>query len=153
MVGYFTIRDSLIRDNVGNGVWCDIGCGGPNSGTFLVEDNVIRNNTRQGIHYELANSYAVIRNNLVQTNNTDDEGYRGGISITSSRNAEVYGNTLGGNKRYGIDVRNDRRVNCGDPTRNCGYPVDNILIRDNILNGDALTGCDVVGVTCSRNGS
>ncbi|HSL10598.1 MAG TPA: right-handed parallel beta-helix repeat-containing protein, partial [Actinomycetota bacterium] len=46
--GGFTLRDSSVHDNLGNGVWCDVQC----IGTFLIEGNTIEGNTRKGVLYE-----------------------------------------------------------------------------------------------------
>jgi parallel beta-helix repeat protein len=58
----YTIRDSCVHDNFGNGIW--VGAGG----SFTVTDNVVVNNTGNGIRYENGTGEAQILRNLVQNN-------------------------------------------------------------------------------------
>ena len=41
----FTILNSYVADNIGSGIWCDVGCRG---GTWTVEGNTVISNTREG---------------------------------------------------------------------------------------------------------
>jgi hypothetical protein len=93
-----------------------------------------------GIHYEISQGPAVISNNVVQNNNLANEAGHGGIGIIDSKNANVLGNTLGGNKGTGIRASKDKR----------GFALTNISIHTNKLSGDELAGCGA-GVTCYGN--
>jgi hypothetical protein len=133
----FTIRDSYVHDNTGYGIWCDGGCGG---GVYEVTGNLVRDNTVDGIRYEISmNEFgALIQANVVQRNNTSlKTGGHGGIAIVSSWKAAVLENVLGGNGRFGIDFKDDNR----------GSLAGNVT-RANVLNGDKIKGCTLIGVSC-----
>jgi hypothetical protein len=123
----YTIRNSYVHDNIGIGIWCDVGCGG---GSFNVIGNTVSGNTRGGIRYEISAVPALISGNTVTNNNLINQGGHGGIEINSSKNAVVENNVLGGNGRAGI-VANGRRA----------PGLGNVTIRNNSLNGDPVGGC------------
>ena len=141
-----TVTNSYIHDNKGNGIWCDMQCG-----SFIVTGSTVTGNTGGGIFDEISEGSSVIANNIVKGNNTTNSYNLGGISVVDSKNVNIYGNTLGGNIRFGIGAAMDSRVNCGTPTSRCGYVLSNVSIHDNTPNGDALQGCSLTGVTCTRN--
>jgi hypothetical protein len=132
----YTIVGSSIHDNIGVGVWCDVGC----AGTFLVLDNVITHNVMGGVRYEISPGPAVIRGNTVTGNNLHDQGGHGGIEINSSRNVVIENNVLGGNAGAGIIANGNRSPSLGD-----------VVIRNNELAGDELSGCGD-GVVCDQGG-
>jgi hypothetical protein len=132
----FTIIDSHIHDNVGVGVWCDMGCSGS---TFEVFGNVIVNNSMGGVRYEISSVPAVIARNQVQSNNLAEAGGHGGIEINSSRNVTVQANTLGGNKGPGVIANGNRSPGIG-----------NVDVLSNVMRGDEVAGCGD-GVSCSGN--
>jgi parallel beta-helix repeat protein len=144
-VAPLTVTNSYVHDNVNSGIWCDISCG-----TYTVTGNTVTGNTGNGIFMEISQGPAVIANNVVLNNNTSGLGTKGGISVTSSKNASVYGNTVSGNKGFGIAARQDQRQNCGAPSAGCGYTLSNVVIRDN-LGADVVQGCQLAGVSCSNN--
>lgn len=133
----YTIRDSYVHDNVGNGVWVDV------SGSFVVLDNLIVRNTFSGVRYECnsaCSETATISNNTVQDNNTSHkDGDAGGIVVNSAPDGNIGFNILGGNFSAGIEVRGGRG------------PVTGNNVHDNDLNGDVLKGCNLSGVTCTNN--
>ncbi|CAN5495150.1 hypothetical protein BH20ACT23_BH20ACT23_02550 [soil metagenome] len=140
----FTINNSLVHDNNGSGIWCDVGCP-----RFVVQDNVVIDNTKNGVRFEhggntpdsvVAASSALIVRNRVQGNNSS-HGYPGaGIEVNSASNAEVAFNILGDTPDgTGISVRGSR------------YPTVNIVIHDNVMNDDRVNGCHLRGVACTRN--
>lgn len=142
-VNSMTVINSTIRDNYWAGVWCDIECN-----AFEVHDSTITGNGKAGIHYEISSGPAVVEGNTIQ-----DNGHalfpstvltrRSGMLIISSANADVYGNTFGGNNTDAVEVANDGRL----PV------VSNVKVHDNALNDDPLTGCDLSGgvVSCYDN--
>lgn len=132
----FTIKDSYVHDNIGVGIWCDVGCDG---GSFEVLGNTVENNLMGGIRYELSSLGAVITGNTVRNNNLSNKGGHGGIEINSSKNAIVEGNALGGNKGAGIIANGNRSPGLG-----------NVSIRGNVLNGDRIAGCGGT-VACGTN--
>jgi hypothetical protein len=131
----FTITGSYIHDNVGVGIWCDVGC----SGDFRAIDNVVTSNQRGGIRYETAFGPALIKANRVTANNLVGEAAHGGIEINSSRDVLVTRNTLGGNLVAGIIVGGARSPGTSD-----------VVISNNLLRGDVVAGCQQ-GVTCAAN--
>lgn len=138
------VSNNFIHDNINNGVWCDIQCG-----SYIVDHNTITGNTGNGIFMEISQGPAVIHDNLVTGNNTSGSSGKGGISITSSKNATVYNNTTGTNRGFGIAARADNRAgNCGTPNAGCGYALANILFYANTT-PDGIQGCSISGVKCT----
>jgi 3-phytase len=126
----YTIRNSYVHHNTGNGIWVDVG------GSFVVTDNVVTDNTRNGIRYENSTGFATILRNVVQRNSTSQQRPGGGIEINSADDAEVADNVLGDNFNAGIIFRGSRN------------PVSGV-VRGNVLNGDAIKGCSGSSGTCS----
>jgi 3-phytase len=127
---FYTIRNSYVHDNTGNGIWVDSG------GSFVVTDNVVTDNTRNGIRYENSTGFATILRNVVQRNSTSQQRPGGGIEINSADDAEIADNVLGDNFNAGIIFRGSRS------------PVGG-AVRGNVLNGDVIKGCDGPSGTCS----
>jgi hypothetical protein len=109
----------------------------------VIEHSTIVNNGKDGLHYEVSDVGATIRNNRIQGNNTINNAYDGGIDILQSQNALVENNVLGSNRMVEIAARWYPRTDA--------YTLNNIIIRNNALNGGALTGCGS-GVSCENNG-
>jgi hypothetical protein len=140
----YTIRDSFVHHNIGNGIWCDVTCP-----RFVVENNVVRDNSRNGIRYEhgihvsaevASKGSALIVGNLVTGSNTSRNTPGGGIEVNSASNVIIDNNTLGSTiDAAGINVRGSR------------HALSNIAIRDNTMGGDKINGCSLSGVTCLRN--
>lgn len=144
--GTMIVRGSRIRDNLGNGLWCDK-CDG---GLMLIERNVIKDNLRKGINYEISGGHdidrAVIRRNVIVRNNRERLSTAGGVAIISSQDVEIYGNTFGGNHGPGDELR---AVFVWDDDR--PFAIANVSIHHNRLRGDRLVGCALSGVTCLNN--
>jgi hypothetical protein len=132
----FRIENSYVHDNVGIGIWCDVGC---RYGSFEVYGNTVEGNTVGGIRYEVSASPAVISGNTVRGNNTMAKGGHGGIEINSSQNATVIDNVVGGNQRAGIVANGGRAPGLA-----------NVTINNNALNGDKLVGCGG-SIVCTGN--
>jgi Right handed beta helix region len=85
------IRGNTVDNNVGPGIWTDIG-----SINTLYESNVVMNNTNgAGIQDEIGYS-AIIRYNTVSYNSMPQPSWLWGcqIAIQNSQNVQVYGNTV-----------------------------------------------------------
>jgi parallel beta-helix repeat protein len=85
------MRGNHVFDNVGPGLWCDIGCR-----NVTYEDNVVERNHDAGIFHEISFG-AVIRNNTAGNNGLDadpDWFWGADILISASQGVEVTGNTL-----------------------------------------------------------
>lgn len=138
----FTIRRSYVHNNIGNGIWCDVGCEG---GIFRVKNNLVKGNTRDGIRDEWSDHdgrSSIIRNNTVIGNNFDGaKGGHGGITAVSVWHVLIEGNVLRNNGNAAIEAKDDNRGSLTD-----------VVIRDNHLGGDPLKGCGDNGCTCSGNG-
>lgn len=135
----YTILNSYVSDNIGQGIWCDVGC---TNGTWTVEGNTVLGNTQGGVRYEISDSGAVITGNLVEDNNTSNVPGLGGIEIASSGNALVQDNTAIGNGRAEI------RISAGG--RRGSVVVDDV-IEDNAVAGGRVVGCTLSGVICTGN--
>ena len=133
------IRNSYVHDNVGNGIWFDVDSGGDQ--LDVVENNVVIGNSLRGIFYEVSRGPVVIRGNVVTANNTSETPGASGIGVSSSKNVTIVGNILDRNRVWAIRANEIDR----------GYPLDAVVIRENVLNGGAIYGCDRVGVTCAAN--
>ena len=129
----FTILNSTASNNIGEGIWCDVGCTG---GTWTVEGDTVTGNTGGGIRYEISNAGAVIEDNLVETNDTSNRAGLGGIQIASSGNATVENNTVLSNQRADVIMTNGRAPG-----------LSNVLVHGN--NASMLVGCSLKGVSCS----
>jgi hypothetical protein len=83
------LRGNHVYDNVGPGLWCDIGCH-----SVLYENNIVEGNHDAGIFHEISFS-AVIRDNVARHNGIDRDWFWGAdILLSASQDVEVYGNTL-----------------------------------------------------------
>jgi hypothetical protein len=157
--GSMTMRDSLIHDNIYNGIWCDY-C---DHTTWIIENNTFRNNGHAAIQWEisgeLSTDTALIRHNVIRNNGWQISVTGGvtnaGLIISGARNITVKGNTFGGNRYldpdgttliccHGVGIWDDDRAPW-DPN------LQNVLIRDNDLDGDNILGCNYEGVTCKGN--
>ncbi len=137
-VNPYTILNSYVADNIGSGIWCDVGCLG---GNWTVEGNTVTGNTRDGILYEISDAGATIEDNDVEGNNTSDGAFAG-IELSSSGNATVEDNTSAQNTDTQIRVTASGRD---------GATVENDQITDNTVAGGRIVGCTLTGVTCSGN--
>ncbi len=116
------VRNNIVRENRGAGLWTDI----DNTGT-IYENNIVENNLDNGIFHEISYS-AIIRNNVVRNNGgiIDGEGrtraispygdryHHAQIQVANSDGVEVYGNLVdAGTDKNGIIVRYDYRAEKG----------------------------------------
>jgi parallel beta-helix repeat protein len=124
-----TIRGNTVDDNVGPGIWTDVG-----SINTLYESNVIMNNTNgPGIQDEISYS-AIIRYNTVCYNSMPQPTWLWGsqIMIQNSQNVQVYGNDVetpltGGN---GIGIIYQNR---GSGTLGPYLAINNSVHNNNIV--------------------
>lgn len=128
------MRDNLVYDNRGPGLWCDIECR-----DVLYEGNIVERNREAGIFHEISFS-AVIRNNRVGHNGLGKPWFWGNnILIAASQDVDVYGNTLTVNAgKCGIVlVDQGRRMKSGEiyKTRN-----NHIHNNDTTFEGAACAG-------------
>jgi hypothetical protein len=136
-VDSMSIQNSFIHDNYWAGVWCDENCG-----AFRVQKSTLTGNGKAGIHTEISIGPQVISGNTIKGNgHFESWSLEAGVLITSSRNLNVYNNTFGNNRDYGVRVVEDPR----------GPVAGNISIHDNTRNGERFKGCSLSGVSCVRN--
>ena len=137
------VRNNYVHDNYGSGLWTD----GPNI-NVVFEGNRVEDNDSSGISHELGYA-AVIRDNVVRGNGfghpIQGDVWGAGIRIATSRDVEVYGNTVEDNNA-GITATQDDRS--GDQ---CGFGADaevaNLYVHDNTVVQPAgiATGLRLVG--------
>jgi parallel beta-helix repeat protein len=101
------VRGNNSHHNLGPGLWTDI-----DNIYTVYENNIVDDNERAGIFHEISYD-AIIRYNTARRNGMSSKAYpywgtNGGIEITSSRNVQVYGNTLVDNWQ-GITAIDDHR--------------------------------------------
>jgi parallel beta-helix repeat protein len=123
-------RGNYVHHNNGNGMWTDI-----DNMKALYEGNRAVSNAGVGIIHEI--SYAVVMRNNVASGNGAGRGgaYGAGILISNSSDAEVYGNTVSGNK-MGITA-NDLKRGTG---KYGPYVVKNLYVHDNSVQTSGQTG-------------
>ena len=143
----YTIFNSTASNNIGQGIWCDVGC---NGGIWKVEGDTVTGNTGGGIRYEISDVGAVISGNLVNDNNTSNRPGLGGIQVASSGNAMVVGNTATNNGWAQIIFGGG-----GRRTLNAAGGIgiatsENNVAQNNIVSGvGGIRGCSSPGVSCS----
>jgi hypothetical protein len=133
----YTIQNSFVHDNIGNGVWQD-GCGT----NFKVISNTITDNYLSGVRFEHNQSCAgsaSITGNTIKNNNVSASNVTGGVAINSAPGAVVSSNIFGGNKGAGVTIGGTRG------------PLTGTSVHDNTMNGDVLKGCGQTGVSCTNN--
>jgi hypothetical protein len=125
-----------------------------------VFDNTITRNSRKGVFWEKCggshirdvfyDGMLILRGNTIKANATEMNGVDAGVSIISSKNALVENNVFGNHPtgHAGIYIREDpNRLEPVNPKP--GFPLENITVRNNTMNGDRIIGCDLPGVNCS----
>jgi hypothetical protein len=147
-VNEVVVERSYIHDTQGNGIWCDEECNDTSLGTFIVEDTLVVNCGRAGIRWEkvggTAAGEALIQRNEIHGNSYDAR--RGGISMRDAENAIVQNNQFGAVTIAGVSYpRNSDGVaimvsNSGEANRPKLFNID---IRNNVLNGETVEGCEL----------
>jgi hypothetical protein len=120
------IEGNEVWGNDGLGIWCDISCT-----DFTARGNRVHHNAYTGIAFEISDG-AKITGNAVWENGWAKPGWGwgAGITIASSANAEVWGNTVAWNGD-GIAVISQNR---GDAPATVGT-----FVHDNVIVGAAET--------------
>lgn len=110
--------------------------------------------SRTGVYFEVsgASGSCLVRYCAFEDNNHTNYERGGGASCVSSKNVTFEQNYChGDNVRQAFHVRNDGRSNGSAKCGPGGYPASNVIIRNNLLNGDDITGTDLSGVTSTGN--
>jgi parallel beta-helix repeat protein len=121
-----TITGNYVHDNSGPGIWCDTDCI-----RAVIASNLVDGNTGPGIYYEISYQGS-IRGNVVIRNATDlraDPAHvTGGIGVVTSKDVDVFGNTLQDNGN-GIVLVSSRR----GFGRYGIHQLDHVRVHDNTL--------------------
>lgn len=100
----FLFEGNWVHDNQGSGPWWD----NDNYDT-TVRDNLVENNLGAGIFYEISYGSTSIIGNVVRGNGVDDEALAPGIFVSNSEGVEVRGNTVVGSPQGILGIsRRDR---------------------------------------------
>jgi len=103
---------NTVRENNGPGMWCDIDCA-----NITISNNNVYRNRDMGIFFEISDGAKIFGNRVWQNvwNNPapNSWGYNTGILISSSRNAEVYDNTVAWNDNDQITLISQDRARSG----------------------------------------
>ena len=116
------VRNNFSHHNYGPGLWTDI-----DNYNTLYEGNRVEDNADAGIFHEISYK-ATIRNNTVQRNGFVSVAwlYGAGIFVSSSRDVEVYGNTVTDNANGITAVQQSRGSgSMGD------HITQNVYVHDN----------------------
>jgi hypothetical protein len=144
--GNTTITNSYIHHNPWIGVWCDH-C---KYGQFDIQNTRFVRNGLGGILWEMsggwtADDHAVIKNNIFKANNRRGLSYAGGMIVGTANDITISGNTFRRNTSAGISIIFSASRNPPQPDSR------GVVARDNVMNGDATSGCSLAGVTCTNN--
>lgn len=133
-VNSMVVRDSVIRDNRWNGIWCDIDCT-----RFEVHDSTITGNGKAGVHDEISSGPAVVEGNVIRNNGdlVAAGSARAGLLVVNSKNLDAYGNTFGSNAAYAFWATFDEPRYDAAPGGDGGFRLHDIDVHHNDLNGDA----------------
>lgn len=125
------VRGNDVHDNHGPGLWTD----GENVNS-LYEDNRVVANGQDGIFHEVS-YHAIIRNNVIEGNGFERKEwcYGAGITISASRDVEVYGNTLKDNFNSISGIQQRRG---SGPLG--AYEIRNLFVHDNVVQGTGQQG-------------
>jgi Disaggregatase related len=146
------VKNSYIHDNQGNGLWCDVFCQDSQSSHlngFWVHENLIVNNGRAGIRFERVGDVveageALIENNQVHGNSPDAP--RGGISLRDAQNATIQNNHFGAATIADVIYLPNSEgvaIRATDSGRSDRPDLSNVVIVDNVLNGELIKGCEL----------
>lgn len=141
------VRGNFSHHNYGPGLWTDI-----NNIYPLYEYNIVEDNYDIGIFQEVGYD-AIIRYNTVNRNGTGQlfpgDAFGAGIADSSSRNVEIYGNTLTDNWEGIVGLDTGRS---GEGENSGPWLLTNFNVHDNTVNQttDLGTGSGITGVI-SRN--
>jgi hypothetical protein len=129
LVDGLVVRDNVVRDNIGPGLWTDI-----DSQHTTYEGNVVVGNTVAGIFHEVSGP-AVIRDNVVTDIGHGDPArlWGSGILIAASHDVRVVGNALSRNEQGIGLVQQDRGDSSIDGTPRV---LHDIAISDNTVHLD-----------------
>ena len=130
-----TFRDNFVHHNRWDGIWYD----GDNVGS-LIEGNRVEDHPGSAIFYEISGR-GVIRNNVVRRSGEH------GVFISTSKEVEIYNNSLEGNFR-GIQYF----VDCGAVGGGAiGWDLANNLAHDNLVSVGAAAGSYASGLSQASN--
>lgn len=126
-----TLDANEVYDNKGPGLWCDIDCE-----NVTYSNNRIHHNQNAGIFFEISDGAKIYGNKLWENGwGYRDWGWGAGILVSSSKNAEVYDNTLAWNADGITIISQDRPADFGEAVDRwktvTGNDVhDNAIIRE-----------------------
>jgi parallel beta-helix repeat protein len=117
------VRNNRSHHNQGPGMWTDY-----DNINVLYENNLVEDNASAGIFHEISQA-AVIRNNTVRRNGLGNYSwlYGAGIQVSTSRNVEVYANTVEENARGIVGIMQNR----GTSARYGLMETANLYVHDN----------------------
>jgi hypothetical protein len=140
-----TIMNSYIHDQPGNGIWCDF-C---KFGHWDIHDNIFQHNGNHAIQWEMSGGWSSTDSAHVYNNTFIDNGWQtdkfrpGGVIISTANDILFENNVFQGLNTWGISVIYTASRNPPQPDSR------GVVIRNNTMNGDTITGCDLAGVSCS----
>lgn len=121
-----TYTSCYVHHNHYYGLWADC----DNRG-WVVRDCVVTDNYGSGVFYEISQGAALIEGTLVARNNLSNVNGRGGMIITSSRNVTIRSNVFVDNLLQSIRIWEDARFQNGPSSCTSGFYLQNILVEGN----------------------
>lgn len=143
------VEGNRIHHNGWSGVWCDF-CS-PDTVFVVVDNPCLCDNASRAVSWEVSGGYssadhAIVARNVIQRNGWGDtRTIAAGITCNSCADLTVDANIFGWNSTPDGGLA----VALIDARRGPWGPITGVLItRTNVMNGDAIRGCDLDGVTC-----
>jgi hypothetical protein len=135
------VSGGYYHDNVGNGVWCDVGCDSvsehPNG--FWVHGADLSRNTGGGVRYENSTTEARIEDNHVWGNATSKN--RGGVSVRDAQDAVITNNIFAGAGYAHNQAPDNVAIYASDSGKSTRPDLKNIVIYSNTLNSERIKFC------------
>ncbi len=125
-VSSIVVEGNEVYSNNGPGLWCDVSC---KNGTY--SNNRVHHNAKIGIFWEISDGAKIFGNTLYENGRESPGwGYGAGICSCSSKNVEIYDNTLAWNADGISVISQDRGETEHDAVTNISVHDNTVLAQD-----------------------
>jgi parallel beta-helix repeat protein len=132
-VARVTLDGNEVYANVGPGLWCDISCQ-----AITYSHNTVHDNTEAGIFFEISSGATIASNALWNNGSASAAGWGCDIFVSSSSDADVYGNTILATRTHAILVVSQNRAGYTSVVNNSVH--DNTVVMSQLYSGVGRTG-------------